>query len=401
MTPSPDRPPIPALTGLRAVAAWAIVLKHASLSILVFADQNQIKLIFHQFALFGMTLFFMLSGFVIHYNYGHKLAVFTWSGLRGFLTARIARLYPLFLLLLVFDLVCSNVFATATAKQMPVLFAFLPFHLTMTQSWFLIERKGLFVSHPYAYTDIAWSISTEMGLYLLYLAVPFWLTRLTRPLPLAALTFAVVAAATLGIREVVVNEPAVNVWIESTLGWRRELYPANWLWYMSPYGRFPEFLAGAMLAQLHLVMRGRRPWQFGNQCTFVLTMSFLILMSAKLIPQSMENLGVIQHYIVSFPFIPLVAWMIFASCHQEGILTRALSRPFPLALGEASYSTYMWHLVLISSLALPYPLPGTAQSLVIMVARMTALIVLIALLSRFSYKNFEIPMQRKMLAWLS
>ena len=47
-----------------------------------------------------MTLSFVLSGFIIHYNYA---TLVTGGGFRGFaadLWARFARLYPLFLLML-------------------------------------------------------------------------------------------------------------------------------------------------------------------------------------------------------------------------------------------------------------------------------------------------------------
>ena len=44
-----------------------------------------------------MTLFFVLSGFVIHYNYAGLVTGGRLRGIGAFLWARFARLYPLFL----------------------------------------------------------------------------------------------------------------------------------------------------------------------------------------------------------------------------------------------------------------------------------------------------------------
>ena len=57
------------LTGLRAVAAYSVLIAHAiSVSFLkdVPAELSQFS---SRLAWFGMSLFFVLSGFVIHYNY--------------------------------------------------------------------------------------------------------------------------------------------------------------------------------------------------------------------------------------------------------------------------------------------------------------------------------------------
>jgi peptidoglycan/LPS O-acetylase OafA/YrhL len=47
-----------------------------------------------------MTLFFVLSGFVIHYNYGELVTKVAVAGKSRYLRARFARLYPLYLLML-------------------------------------------------------------------------------------------------------------------------------------------------------------------------------------------------------------------------------------------------------------------------------------------------------------
>ncbi len=63
------RPPIPSLTGLRFVAAMCVVISHALLQVVPFpAEQPLWYTYFTQASGPGITLFFVLSGFVIHYH---------------------------------------------------------------------------------------------------------------------------------------------------------------------------------------------------------------------------------------------------------------------------------------------------------------------------------------------
>src|SRR5207249_9141221 len=65
--PSQSLPQIPALTGLRFFAAFFILFAHAVDWLAQFQNSN-IRQNFSFVAMYGMPLFFVLSGFVIHYN---------------------------------------------------------------------------------------------------------------------------------------------------------------------------------------------------------------------------------------------------------------------------------------------------------------------------------------------
>src|SRR5947207_9319817 len=91
---------LPALTAMRGLAAWWVVLYH-------FRDEVPK-------ALFGSTLysvishgdlavdfFFELSGFVIALRYAGQFGRPNWPLYKEFLIARIARLYPLYISVLV------------------------------------------------------------------------------------------------------------------------------------------------------------------------------------------------------------------------------------------------------------------------------------------------------------
>src|SRR6266404_8041504 len=68
-----EKPDLPVLTGLRLVAALSVVMAHSSV-IVLFTDARWIPIIGFGLAYFGMSLFFVLSGFVIYLNYAPQFA---------------------------------------------------------------------------------------------------------------------------------------------------------------------------------------------------------------------------------------------------------------------------------------------------------------------------------------
>lgn len=182
-----NRPAIPALTGLRAVAAYSVLLAHVSQAAYriglkpvstMFSDA------WVQVAHFGMSLFFVLSGFVIFYNYEESFRRSFIGALGPFFTARFARLYPLYLLVIISA--AGPLGASRLAGHPIVLAAY----ATMTQSWFNMEGA---VFPP------AWSISTEWFFYALFPLAVLIVASARRPVLglLAAIGCSMLAIATI------------------------------------------------------------------------------------------------------------------------------------------------------------------------------------------------------------
>src|SRR5580658_5309266 len=94
------------LDGLRFFAAFFVVLSHYSHFVLNDEKvQNNLTDAISTLAGLGMALFFVLSGFVIHYNYKDVCA--TPGGNKRFFFARFARLYPLYIVLFTAEFITS------------------------------------------------------------------------------------------------------------------------------------------------------------------------------------------------------------------------------------------------------------------------------------------------------
>ena len=148
MLPRVSRPPaasdhgqIPALTGVRAVAAYLVFFHHHPTKLLVAGP----LLLWWELHV-GVTLFFVLSGFVITWRYDRRGPVRE-SFLKGYFVNRFARIYPLYFALVV-----------------PVM---LSYHVRSPRAWLL--NLTVFTSLD-AGIPQAWSLRVEECFYL---AAPF------------------------------------------------------------------------------------------------------------------------------------------------------------------------------------------------------------------------------------
>src|SRR6202034_426338 len=148
VTDSKSAPPgesshqLKALHGLRFLAAFCILFSHACAWLANFKGNDAISWAGDFFTVFGMPLFFVLSGFVIHYNYDKLFATMRprWAVVE-FLGARFARIYPLFICFFLVGLAVDGMLQWAGHHKLN-LFLVLMHSLTLTQSWVYIPIYG-------------------------------------------------------------------------------------------------------------------------------------------------------------------------------------------------------------------------------------------------------------------
>lgn len=145
---------LPSLTGLRAVAATLVYIHHYN----PFLPNTWLHRIAQE-GYIGVSLFFVLSGFVITWNYASRWQPSTFS-LRDFYVSRFARIFPLYwvlLLLLYTILIFKN--GTSILSWSDFLA-----HVFLIKGWFpTLAFKGISQS---------WSLTVEIGFYVL---APWWI----------------------------------------------------------------------------------------------------------------------------------------------------------------------------------------------------------------------------------
>lgn len=168
LTPAPKKPAeIRALTGLRGIAALYVVFFHAN-------GLHAFPMAVRPFVSHGymaVDLFFILSGFVMAMTYGGLFENgFDLKNFKKFLLLRLARIYPLYILMTVITAVMITTVLSDTYRFDDNVLRALPFNITMSHVW------GL----AYSIVPPSWSISTEWAAYLLFpvsILLALWLPR--------------------------------------------------------------------------------------------------------------------------------------------------------------------------------------------------------------------------------
>lgn len=339
------RPQITALTGLRFFAAFFILWGH-SMGWLAQFNDSQINEYFSFIGEPGMSLFFVLSGFVIHYNYRD---LFLRSGMARavsqFAAARFARLYPLYLVFLLFAIGGNN-FIGDSSKGQPILW----YHITLTQSWwYTIDSNGrLMINELF---PLSWSVSTEIFFYAVYPALIFLIASVIkgkRMLSIAALYVGIVLfILSLSFAFLDPLLQTAQRYVPNCCGQGDDSF-YRWFFYYSPYTRVLEFLLGCMTAQAimqlmsHPASVKEHYWGARVQDVAVVSVLVISLIQGNIIKIPHVS-GYIHHLENCFLFAPAIAIILFCVARYKSWLSRFLVLPPLVLLGEMSYSIYLAH----------------------------------------------------------
>jgi peptidoglycan/LPS O-acetylase OafA/YrhL len=320
---SASRPRLQALTTIRFFAALQVVLFHLRVTGMLTGGpwwyQN-----FASIGYVGVNCFFVLSGFILVYTYAGAI-----PKARRFWQARFARIYPAY----AFSLVLSAPFFFYAVRHLNLpMFVWSREHVTaacvltigLSQSW--IPQAAL------TWNPVCWSLSVEAFFYLVFPLVLVWTKELrSRGLwmgivgwSLASLTFSVlyIVAHPDGIDKV---NPA-----EIELFWKNVLS-------FNPLVRLPEFLVGVFAGRLFLARETDKRLATPLILCGVLVVAILTVFVGK-IPNPLISAGFLS---------PAFAAVIYGLALQPR-WSSLLEARWLVLLGEASYSLYLLHSLVIT-----------------------------------------------------
>ncbi|RTQ46539.1 acyltransferase [Hymenobacter gummosus] len=307
---------LPALTGIRAVAAYMVCLHHFN----PFAEGPGLGGFLHNLLLefhVGVPVFFVLSGFLICLRYyGTEQWTGRWWG--RYLRNRVARIYPMFLLL------TTLTFAPAWLAHAP----------DTTRLWLLNVTflRGFFDAHKYSGIPQGWTLTVEECFYL-WAPVAFGLLRRRprllwlQPLGLLALGCALV----LGL---------------GPLAYEGLFGSFRFMLLYTFFGRAVEFYAGMQLALwyrrgLLRAPRGPRGLYTAAGLGLLLAAVLALVAVRGQYPYGQEAPAGIALNNVA---LPAGIVLLFAGLLTEATWLRALLASAPLQLlGRSSYVFYLIH----------------------------------------------------------
>ena len=335
---------IPCLDGLRGLAALTVMLFHFNVFFLPQARLTDVAPFVGR-AYLAVDFFFLLSGFIMAHVYGRLLASNWRMHSLQFARARFARLYPLFA---VTTLAMAIVFVLS---HMPLV-SFSGYSLALQP--FLLQQWASGLSWDYP----SWSISTEAEAYVFFVFCGSLLLASKHPRLIAADCILIVIALCIARRG------SLNTFVGISALLRT----------------LAEFSLGVLLYRAHSAALGFPRWW-----TAILSVVF-------------AGFAVITHLdlFVGAAF----GCVIYYSATDTDRLGKLLNSPPLVALGNWSYSIYLWHApahyaVMAVFAAVGYPVMqlGLASSRLLLSTTALAVVAL----SAFHYRYFETPCRRFLL----
>lgn len=347
------------LTSLRFVAAFYVFVFHIHIRwpVASGAIDNLLSA-----GAIGMSLFFMLSGFILaHRHQSGELDV------RDYLTNRFARIYPVYALTAILTLpwILGGTVGERSLVENVLTAALLVFADTfLIQAWF---------PQMFAYWNNggSWSISVEAFFYVMFPAIfPVLFRRTAQQVVAVALAAYLVSVAIGAVA--IVFKPRPDY-----------LLP---IFYAMPIFRFPEFVLGicVFLAWRRTRLREVNP-DLLYAAIFVVLLPYLMLLG-KRVP-----LYIGHNWIV----VPAIAALLVAGAQRGGYVNRLLGHALPVWLGRISYCFYSFQLIVLLVLftyrdAIVQAVPAMADNGILLAASLAVLV----LLSAAGFHLVEEPMRK-------
>jgi peptidoglycan/LPS O-acetylase OafA/YrhL len=375
------KPQLKALTGLRFLAAMQVLVLHNGFYFsdnvvrpaqpLLVAAPAWIQNIAASGGV-GVSLFFVLSGFILTYNYFDELVAGKIDR-RSFWVARLARIYPVYFFSLLFAYPIFLREALAHHDSMSqagiVLGVGTTAAVTLLQSW--LPQTAMLLNPP------GWSLSVEAFFYLMFPFLILWLVRLSFKRLLTVGLFIWLLSMSVSLLYVVVDPDGMGSGSAAT--------DAFWMNVLKfgPMVRFPEFVIGMVVGKVFLAQRGNE-----NSMGGVFSVLASIIIITALGFSSSLPYPLIHNSLLA----PVFALLIYGLASNRGMIASFLSLPSLVLLGEASYALYLTHLPLsryMNKLAKTFGVDGFTSVSFFIVYSIVAVLLSIAIL-----KLIEDPARR-------
>jgi peptidoglycan/LPS O-acetylase OafA/YrhL len=312
---------IPALTGIRAIAAGLVFLGH-----MIESHRQDIPDTL-EYGWTGVSMFFALSGYLFTWRYADALldGSFRWG---RYIKRRLVRIYPLTTIIILISVLSQ--FGRYSLPDVAL-------HLALLHSW--VPSFRFTINSP------MWTLTLEENYYLL---APFFITLFSRiQLRLKYLRPMLLMVAAAWIAMMFVSTTATTAYIsllEMLTGFRD-----NEAWTFTILGRIPDFVSGmfaAVIARTYLV-RGKHSGDFivlAGIALYVVCINLIIAHGGPRIAghQLMGTLG--------FRGIAVSSAIIFYGLHAGGYASRILSTNLMLRLGECSFALYLIQFLPVGSI---------------------------------------------------
>jgi peptidoglycan/LPS O-acetylase OafA/YrhL len=324
-----------ALTGIRALAAFMVFFVHYN-PIDSSAPAGSLTDFFYKIVChfhIGVSIFFVLSGFLITSRYQQSLQL-SWSWARRYVRNRFARIYPLYFLITVITAIVSQLYISYDPSHLWKYYAAKDKILVLLLNLTLL--RGFFDRFHLTIVGQGWSLTVEECFYL---SAPLLIIGL-RGRPWRLLAYAIMLLG-IGLGLVALSAP----FHERLYGFFGSAkFMLNWTF----FGRCLEFLLGMALAffmrQPSASTNPRVGWVTTAGLLWIVACLCALAYLEKTVPVGEEGLTNPAAILTRNAILPIGVVALFWGLIRESSWLRALleTKLFDL-LGKSSYAFYLVH----------------------------------------------------------
>lgn len=303
----------PSLTGVRAIAAYMVFATHFNPFTTPMYGIPIHELVHKLYV--GVSLFFVLSGFLITYRY-YDRAIFNF---KDYVFNRFIRIYPLFFLITTFSLLLRAIFEHFDSVS----------HFLSVYFMNITFLKGFFSDFFFTGLIQGWSLTVEETFYV---AAPFFFHLIRRTkLSFLFVPLLLIATGLLLVR------------FFSRIDFYGFLDSYRLLFRGTFFGRCLEFFGGMFLAIVIKESRGFRPFfsmtYLGIAC--ILICIYLIPVKTKDTYYDIGLWDIVSGYLLMT--ISIVIFL-YGLITERSIVSKLLSTRLFILLGKSSYAFYLIHM---------------------------------------------------------
>lgn len=297
------------LTGLRFIAALFVFIHHFTPKWLPIQLYN----FFQEFHV-GVTIFFVLSGFLISHRYSSSASLKK-DWLKNYYVNRIARIYPMYLLISIIPIIIY--------KEG---FTILILNLTFLRGFF----------QDFIFTGVwqGWSLTVEECFYFLAPLIFLFKKKINIWLMCAGIIL-IGAALTAFFND---------------LNWYGFMGEYKFFWSFTFFGRCAEFFAGVQLA---LLLKKKSITQNETYYTYIGLAGILLVPFIISLFKGIHRWGIESYegiFLNNFILPVFICMLIYGLICEKNIVSKFFSVPFLELLGKSSYCFYLIHLGILHKL---------------------------------------------------
>ncbi len=351
---------ISSIDGLRAIAVAAVVLYHLGISWI-------------PGGFLGVDLFFVISGYVITRLILDSINQSSALDLRAFYAARLRRIYPGFIFMVICTIIFIGVWAPEAIKRF---LTDLPYALTGSINWYLVARNQDYfetIGRP-PLLQHTWSLAVELQFYLIWPIILLTVLKYFGKKNVAriALAIAIISGITLFIVSLSLDQ--ANAKQISHIYFGTDTHSLGlFLGSALAVSWIPQNLSAAITKRAQDVIDG------------IGVVGLLGLISVFLfIDQSNANL-----YRIAFPLAGIFGCLVIISLvHPASRFAPIISTAPFRWVGQRSYGIYIWHWVIFQVTRPSVDLSGQTWALYL------ARVLLVLALADISLRWVEIPFRQ-------